>query len=224
MPTPSRTAAAVAAVAAAALVVGTTGAPAVASDHKEVDQSLLVPSTLDSSFAPFDCKLKVTGPVCTGERVVHTDWGVFDFPCDDVTVYSRTDSSRQSTRFYDHDYLNYDRRVRIHDVDHLSTSPEGPAQATITTHGRFAEPFAVPGDVSTVTVITTGTIGEIALVGGPPLARVVGTLVEPPDAPGTFTGHSTVDGVTTRWVDAPLDVVFGEEQFVATVCEAVGAG
>ena len=34
-------------------------APALADPPAEVDQSLLVPTTLDSSFAPFDCRLKV---------------------------------------------------------------------------------------------------------------------------------------------------------------------
>ena len=109
-------------------------------------------------------------------------------------------------------------------MDYLSTSPEGPADATITTHGRFTEPFAVPGDDSTFTVITTGTILDVTPTYGPSLVRVVGTLVEPPGAEPTFTGHVTVDGATTRYDDALLTSFFSEELLIAKVCEAVTTG
>ena len=45
---------------------------------------------------------------------------------------------------------------RTKDIDYLSTSPSGPATATISANTRFDEPFAVPGDDSTYTVITQG--------------------------------------------------------------------
>ena len=61
-------------------------APVHAGAPTEVDQSLLVPTTLDSSFAPFACKAKRAGPVCTGERHLVDDWAPADWPCD-VPVY-----------------------------------------------------------------------------------------------------------------------------------------
>jgi hypothetical protein len=88
-------------------------APALANPPAEVDQSLLVPTTLDSSFAPFDCRMKSRGPVCTGERHISTGWEPFDVPCD-VPIYVRTVSDRYTTRYYDHDFLNYDRHFRTH--------------------------------------------------------------------------------------------------------------
>ncbi|WP_380167603.1 hypothetical protein [Jannaschia sp. R86511] len=173
-------------------------------------------------FAPWDCRLRATGPVCTGDRFVDTGWEPADWPCD-VPVYGRYVSSRRSTRFYDLDYLNYDRRFRSHDVDHLSRFPDGRDAATITSRVRFTEPFAVPGDDSTITVISTGTIWDIRTATGRSLFLVVGTLVEPPDAEPTFTGQVTVDAVRTRYSDAPLSTFFSEDLFVSTVCEAVAA-
>ena len=45
-----------------------------ADPPEEIDQSSLVPTTLDSSFAPFTCRARPTGPVCTGERHLDTGW------------------------------------------------------------------------------------------------------------------------------------------------------
>lgn len=198
-------------------------AAAVADRPPEVDQSLLVPSTLDSAFAPFTCRLRPTGPVCTGERHLDTGWAPVDLPCH-VPLHNRYVSDRWSTRYYDHDYLNYDRRVRMHDVDHFSTSPGGPTSATITSHVRFFEPFAVPGDASTSTVVTTGTIWDVGPVGDPSILRVVGTSVEPPGEVGTFTGHVTRDGVTTRYEDATLDEAMSEDDLFEAVCRATTGG
>lgn len=216
------------AVPAAALAVlvlaaaSPSGAQAAPPD--EVDQSLLVPTTLDSAFAPFTCRLRPTGPVCTGERHLDTGWApVPDFPCDE-TLHNRFVSDRWSTRYYDHDYLNYDRRVRQDDVDFFSTTPGGPATATITSHTRFFEPFAVPGDVTTRTIITIGTIWDVRDAGGASHLRVVGTLVEPPGEAGTFTGRVTRDGVTTRHEDAPLAEVSPEDELFAAVCRAATEG
>ncbi|MET0526109.1 MAG: hypothetical protein ABWZ91_14990 [Nocardioides sp.] len=207
--------AAVLAVAAPLLLA----APALADPPAEIDQSLLVPSTLDSSFAPFDCRMKPTGPVCTGERHIATDWEPIDLPCD-VPVYGRTISDRYSTRYYDHDYLNYDRRVRLKDIDYLSTSPSGPATATITAKTRFKEPFAVPGDEASRTIITRGVPWDIRPRTGRAIFRAVGTLVEPPGEVGTFTGHTTVGGVTTTYDNAPLSQVLPDDAFVDYVCRA----
>jgi len=194
--------------------------PAIGSPPVEVDQSLLVPTTLDSSFAPFDCQLKLTGPVCTGERHIATDWGPFDFSCD-APVYVRTVSDRYTTRYYNHDYLNYDRHFRLNDIDYLSTSPTGPATATISANVRFDEPFAVPGDASTLTIISQGVLWDIRSSTGRAIFRAVGTLVEPPGEVGTFTGHTTVDGVTTAYDDASLSLVLSDDAFVDYVCRAV---
>ena len=211
------------AAAAVGLVAFVVPGSAVADPPEEVDQSLLVPTTLDSSFAPFECKLKSTGPVCTGERHIREDWAPSDLPCDAPLFASRV-ADAYSTRYYDHDYLNYDRFVRNIDTDFLSTSPSGPATATITANVRFTEPFAVSGDDSTFTVITQGVPWDIRPVGGPAIFRAVGTLVEAPGEIGTFTGHVTVDGVTTTYDDAPLDVVLPEEAFFDYVCGAATGG
>jgi hypothetical protein len=189
----------------------------------EVDQSLLVPTTLDSSFAPFTCRVRRTGPVCTGERYVDTGWEAVDFPCD-VQLHNRFVSYRHQTRYYDHDHLNYDRTFRSRDTDYFSTSAGGPVTATIATNVRFTEPFAVPGDDSTITIITTGRIWDIRPVDGPALVTVVGTVVEPPGGTATFTGHATRDGVTTRFEDAALDDVLSEEEFFDAVCRAASGG
>ncbi len=92
-------------------------------------------------------------------------------------------------------------------------------------HVRFTEPFAVPGDDTTFTVISSGTILKVRPVAGPALLRIVGTLVEPPDSPATFSGNVTVDGVTTRYADVPYDSVFTFELFADAVCRAAtGSG
>ena len=194
-------------------------APVHAQPPDEVDQTLLVPTTLDSSFAPFICKAKRTGPVCKGERHLVTDWALTDWPCG-PPVYGAYTEDRWTTRYYNTDYLNYDRLFRTHNVDYLSTSATGPATATIRTDARFREPFEVPGDDSTFTIITTGTIWDIRSVGSDPIFRVVGTLVEPPDAAPTFTGLVSVDGVTTSYEDAPLDSFLSDDAFVGYVCRA----
>ena len=52
----------------------------------------------------------------------------------------------------------------------------------------------------------------------------VGTLVEPPGEVGTFSGHTTVDGVTTAYDDAPLTQVLPDDAFADYVCRAVTGG
>ena len=152
------------ALAIATLVLAAAvAAPAQAQPPDEVDQTLLVPTTLDSSFAPFICKAKRTGPVCTGERHLVADWAPADWPCG-PPVYGASREDRWTTRYYNTDYLNYDRLFRTHNVDYLSTSATGPATAIIRTNARFREPFEVPGDDSTITVITTGTIWDVRSV------------------------------------------------------------
>jgi hypothetical protein len=211
-------------LAAALLAIGLTIPLALtetarAAPPAEIDQSLLVPTTLDSSFAPFTCKLRVTGPVCTGERHIVDDWAPTDFPCP-VPIYGSYVEDRYQTRYYNHDYLNYDRHFRTNNVDYLSTSPDGPATGTISTNVRFDEPFAVPGDDSTLTVISHGVNWDVRPVNGPAIFRAVGTLIEPPGELGTFTGHVTVDGDTTRYTDTPLDTFITDDKFAEWVCRA----
>lgn len=203
---------------AVAVPLSLTGTAQADPPH-EIDQSLLVPTTLDSTFAPFTCKLKATGPVCTGERHINDDWGPIDFPCA-VPLYGRRVEHRYQMRYYNHDYLQYDARFRTHDVDYLSTSSDGPATATISSNVRFDEPFTSPGDFSTVTIITDGVMWDIRPVNGPAIFRAVGTLVEPPGELGTFTGHVTVDGDTTWYDDAPLDAFITDDKFFEWVCRA----
>jgi hypothetical protein len=209
-------------VALIAFAFALAGPSAASSD--EVDESRLVPA-LNESFAPWTCKMKVTGPVCSGERHLSSDWApVEEFPCD-VPLYGRGTDNRYSTRFYDHDYLNYDRKVRADLVDMFSTSPGGPAAVTIETRVRFREPFDVPGDDSTRDIITEGVLWDIQAANGRPIVLVVGTLVEPHDGPATFTGHATHNGVTATYDDAPLEEVLPEDVFLSAICEtAKGAG
>jgi hypothetical protein len=195
-------------------------AAASASPH-EVDQSRLVPA-LSPTFVPWTCKTKITGPVCDGERHLFSDWAPADIPCH-VPLWNSRVEHRYQTRYYDHDYLNYDRKFRTHDVDYFGTSPTGPATATIKANIRFAEPFAIPGDDQTVTVISHGTLWDIRGAHGPALFRAVGTLVEPYDGPPTFSGHVTVESVTTTYLNAPLDAFFDDSRFFSWVCEAATA-
>ncbi len=209
------------AVAFATLILAAAlAAPVQAKSPDQVDQTLLVPTTMDSSFAPFICKARRTGPVCTGERHLVADWAPADWPCG-PPVYGASREDRWTTRYYNTDYLNYDRLFRTHNLDYVSTSATGPATAIIRTNARFREPFEVPGDDSTITVITTGTILDIRSVGRDPIFRAVGTLVEPPDAAPTFTGRVTVDGVRTSYNDAPLDAFLSDDAFVDLLCRAV---
>lgn len=208
-----------------ALVVGIgllgllTPSGSAAATPKAVDESRLQPA-LSASFAPWDCKMKRTGPVCRGERHLTQDWAPSpDFPCATPVWGARTED-RTQTRVYDHDYLNYDRMFRTKDTDFLATSPTGPATATIRTNTRFTEPFDDPGDDSTLTIITTGTVWNVKPVRGPSIFRAIGTLVEPYDAPATFTGYFMIHGVITSYDGALLDDIFSFENFVAWVCEA----
>ena len=215
MSVPHRLAAAGALLAAAGLLLAT---PALADPPAEVDEALLVPTTLDSSF-DFTCRVRPTGPVCTGDRHIDTGWGPSDLPCH-VPLHGRYVSDRTTTRYYDRDYLGYYRTFRTDDVDQLSTTPGGPTSGTIETRVRFVEPFGVRGDDTTVTVITSGTIWDIRTVGRPSIFRAVGTVVEPPGATATFTGRVLRDGVPERYTDAPLDTVLPEEEFLDHACRA----
>ena len=49
----------------------------------------------------------------------------------------------------------------------------------------------MPGDDRTRTIITQGVLWDIRSAQGAAVWRAVGTLVEPPDAVGTFSGHVT---------------------------------
>lgn len=184
-----------------------------------VDESRLVPA-LSPSFVPWTCKVKQSGPVCTGERHVSSDWAAFDFGCGETPLWFSNRSDRWQTRFYNMEYLDFYREFRTKDVDYLSTSPTGPATATIRTHARFVEHFAVPGDDGTRTIITSGVLWDIRPSHGPAQWRAVGTLVEPPDAEATFTGRVTTGGRTTHYVDTPLHEVLSDDTFVNAVCAA----
>ena len=200
---------------------GLLATPATASADSPpgpVDESRLVPS-LSPTFTPWTCKAKQTGPVCTGERHRTSDWELTDFPCAEP-VYNARDERRRQTRFYDWNYLNYYRSFESKDVDWFSTSPDGPATGSIGVTVRFTEHFAVPGDDSTLTIVSDGVLYDIRPALGAPLWRAVGTLVEPPGEVGTFTGHVTDHGVTTRYVDASFADVLTDETFVSAVCEA----
>lgn len=209
-------------IVAAVLLLGShLGTPTAASGAapEPVDESRLVPA-LSPSFAPWTCQSKQEGPVCKGERHVSSGWEPF-FSCGDTALWVSGRSDRYQTRYYNEDYLDSYREFRTNDIDYLSTSPTGPVMATISANVRFEEPFAVPGDDRTRTIITHGVPWDIRPVNGPAVWRAVGTLVEPPEGVGTFTGHVTDGSTTTRLVDAPLPEVLNDDDFVEMVCTAV---
>ncbi|WP_406832283.1 hypothetical protein ABEG17_05510 [Pedococcus sp. KACC 23699] len=135
-------------------------------------------------------------------------------------MWDRYESDRYQTRFYNTDYLDAYREFRSRDTDHLSTSANGPDIATISTRVRFTETFAVPGDDGTRTIRTQGVLWDIRPVHGSAVWRAVGTLVEPPDAVGTFTGRVTAGSKITQFHNAPLPDVLSDDTFVAVVCAA----
>ena len=156
--------------------------------------------------------------MCDGERHQSTGWGALDLPCD-VPLYASSTSDRYQTRYYDRDDLNYYRKFRTTDIDHVSTSPEGPATATIRGQSRFFETFDVRGDDSTITVTTIGTLWEVRQrVHGPPVLRVVGMAVEPYNGPATFSGRITTANGTQSYQNVSLDVPI--ELFLTAACEA----
>ncbi|GAA2167986.1 hypothetical protein FHX52_3852 [Humibacillus xanthopallidus] len=209
-------------VAAVVLVLFQMSTPssAMADAPTPVDESRLVPA-LSPSFEPWSCQTKQEGPVCKGERHTSSGWVPFDLACGDTQLWANGTSDRFQTRYYNKDYLDTYREFRTNDIDQLSTSPTGPATATISTNVRFSEPFAVPGDDQTRTITTEGVLWDIRSSQGAAVWRAVGRLVEPPDAVGTFSGHVTAAGKTTRFVDAPLPEVLSDETFVSAVCAAV---
>lgn len=81
----------------------------------------------------------------------------------------------------------------------------------------------MPGDDTTFTVITHGLLYDIRSTTGRSVFRMVGTLVEPPGEVGTFTGHTTADGTTTRYAGASFSAVLPDDVFVDAVCRAAGA-
>jgi hypothetical protein len=192
---------------------------ALASGPPPVDEGRLVPA-LSPTFTGWTCQTKQEGPVCKGERHLSSEWAPFDFGCGDTPLWSRGESDRYQTRHYNADYLDSHREFRTNDVDYLATSPKGPATATISTTLRFSELFAVPGDDRTRTIISDGILWDIRPSRGAATWRAVGTLVEPPGEVGTFSGHVTAGGVTTRFDDAPLSDVLSDDGFVAAVCAA----
>lgn len=97
---------------------------------------------LSSSFAPWDCKAKLTGPVCIGERHLSDDWAPIPNVCD-VPIWGSRVEHRYQTGYYDHDYLNYYREFR---TNYLSSSLTGPATASISTKVRCFGTLDVPGD------------------------------------------------------------------------------
>jgi hypothetical protein len=74
-----------------------------------------------------------------------------------------------------------------------------------------------------MTQTTHGVLWDLRPAQGPPLHRVVGTLVEPYHGEATFSGQVTVDGVPTRYHDVPLDDILTEDEFFEIACRAATA-
>lgn len=179
----------------------------------------LVPA-LSPTFAPWTCRSARTGPVCRGERHLNGAWEPAGLPCA-VPVWNKQVSDRTQTRYYDHDNLNYFRRFRTRDVDYFSTSPTGEHAGSVSTRVRFFETFGVRGDDKTITVTTKGILWDVRTPeGGRPLFRVVGTLVEPYNAPATFSGVVMLDGVTTHYRNVPLSTFLNDDMFLALLCRS----
>ncbi len=183
-----------------------------------VDEDALVPA-LSPGFAPWTCRVSRTGPVCRGELHLELDWVPADLPCD-VPVWNRQLVDRTQTRYHDDEGLNWFRTFRTTNRDEFSTSPVGPATGSVVTRSRFVETFDVPGDDRTITVTSEGVLWDVRPATGRSLFRVVGTLIEPYDAPPTFSGRVMLHGVTSRHHDVPLSTVLDDERFGALLCEA----
>ena len=109
-------------------------------------------------------------------------------------------------------------------MDYLSTSPTGPASASISTNVRFFETFDVLGDDQTLTITSNGVLWDLRSSQGSAIFRAVGTLVEPYDATPTFSGQVTIEGESTRYDDEPLETFLTDEIFVEALCQAATAG
>jgi len=140
-------------------------------------------------------------------------------PCA-VPVWNKQVSDRTQTRYYDHDNLNYFRKFRSRDVDYLSTSTTGEHAGSVSTPGRFFETFGVRGDDKTITVTTEGVLWDVRMPHGRSLLHAVGTLVEPYNAPETFSGVVTLDGVSTLYQNVPLSTFITDDMFFALLCRS----
>lgn len=205
------------------LLTSCQGSPAASPAAEEpdgtaVNQAKLVPP-LHERFEPWTCTQRRTGPVCTGELKEASAWEPASWPCA-VPLWGRRTEHRHQRLLFDHDYRNYARRNRTHDVDAVSTSARGPAAATIRTRVRYSYDFDVPGDLDTVTQTSRGVLWDVRPRRGPSVFRAVGTLVEPDFEPASFSGRVTVDGRTTEYDDAPMTSFLTDELFAGWLCEA----
>ena len=100
-----------------------------------------MPTTLDSSFAPFGFPDGTDKYICSGERHRDEDWvQVDDFRCT-VPLLDKYVEDRYQIRFYDHDNLNYFRLFTTHHVDYFALDRSGTATASIRTDAKFVETF-----------------------------------------------------------------------------------
>ena len=179
---------------------------------KETDLNYIATTGFGRYNVPFR-DVQITDITCVGRGAV------FLFPKTRCVL----DIGAQSTRALRVSDTGKVREFRTNDIDYLATSPTGPATATISTNVRFNETFAVPGDDRTRTIITHGLLWDIRSIQGSAAWRAVGTLVEPPDGVGKFTGHVTDGARTTQYVDAPLGDVLSDDTFIGAVCAAATA-
>lgn len=145
----------------------------------DVDVSLLVP-LLSPTFTNWKCVSTGTGPVCSGDRLIESDWEPTDLPCSQV-VYSRLRQYRTQTRYYDQNNLNYSRRFHQDAPEYFSLSPTGEgAVVVVDAHSNWTETFGIRGDGSTITIDGFGMLFKLKDTRGGVLRQWAGHTLEAP--------------------------------------------
>lgn len=133
-------------------------APAAASSV-DVDESKLVPP-LSASFAPWICKMKITGPVCDGERHLSSTGSLL--PTFRAMCHSTVDARRTGTPHASTTTTTSMTTVRSAPTTWTSSARRSPARPARPFAPTLAsEPFAVPGADTTRDIITDGVIWDI---------------------------------------------------------------
>jgi hypothetical protein len=205
---------------AAGLLIAAAGpaaagtASAVRAGPGEVDTGALVPELFPGY--DWDCKLVAGAPLCRGKMHHDPSPGVVDDFCQSPVVWT-VEGVRTSTRHYGEDYVLQWRTGRVREVERQSR-PDGSAYVDYRVNTHYTTTYDVPGDFSTGTQVTKGSLWDFRTNDGRIIYRTVGTLTEPHDGEATFTGSVNREGTITRVVDAPLSEVIDEEWLFGKLC------